>query len=599
MGTTTSVVSSVSRSVFRETVTFTATVATTSQASSTPKGTVTFRSDGTEVGIVDLSSGKAHFETDTLGVGSHTITATYEGSSRFAVSTSSDLTQKVTKGKTATTVAISPDPATPGKKLRLTAKVAAVAPATGTPEGTVTFKNGGKTLGTATLSRGTARFRTAALTTGAHTIKAIYGGTTNWKASRSASTTVDVDPRIGEEFQANTYTPGPQQYPAAAALAGGGFVVIWESAGQDGSGFGLYGQRYSSRAKALRKEFAVNTETERDQSMATVAGLKGGGFVVAWMSEEQDGSGDGIYAQRFSAKGKEFRVNAKTAGDQSTPTATGLANGGFVVAWASEQQDGSGDGIYAQRFNAKGKTKGKAFGVNTETAGDQSMPTVTGLSNGGFVLAWVSDQQDGSDNAIYAQRFTAKGKAEGTAFRVNTKTRNDQSTPAAAGLSNGDFVLTWASDQQDGSGDGILAQIFNAKGETRGEEFRVNAKTGKDQLHPAVTAVADGFAVAWTANGQDGSGQDVYGRIFDGKGHRSDVAFPVNETTRRHQRQPSLVALASGDLIAVWASFKQDGSKDGIFGRRLMITDAAANANQPAEETDAAETTPSRAAGAR
>ena len=49
------------------------------------------------------------------------------------------------------------------------------------------------------------------------------------------------------------------------ALSDGGFVVTWTSDGQDGSGYGVYGQRYSSTGAAVGSEFQVNTATLHDQ----------------------------------------------------------------------------------------------------------------------------------------------------------------------------------------------------------------------------------------------------------------------------------------------------------------------------------------------
>ena len=57
------------------------------------------------------------------------------------------------------------------------------------------------------------------------------------------------------EFQVNTYTDNGQIYPSVAALSGGGFVVIWESDGQDGSGSGIY----AGCLTALEMRLSVNS----------------------------------------------------------------------------------------------------------------------------------------------------------------------------------------------------------------------------------------------------------------------------------------------------------------------------------------------------
>ncbi|MBN8943188.1 MAG: Ig-like domain repeat protein [Rhizobiales bacterium] len=85
-----------------------------------------------------------------------------------------------------TGISSSANPATPGASVTFTATVFGNA---GTPTGTVTFTDGATTLGTGTLSGGTATFSTAALTLGNHSIKASYGGDSNYAASTSGTLT--------------------------------------------------------------------------------------------------------------------------------------------------------------------------------------------------------------------------------------------------------------------------------------------------------------------------------------------------------------------------------------------------------------------------
>jgi len=46
---------------------------------------------------------------------------------------------------------------------------------------------------------------------------------------------------VGAQFQLNTYTPDPQRYPDVAITNDGLFLAAWESEGQDGSGYGIFG----------------------------------------------------------------------------------------------------------------------------------------------------------------------------------------------------------------------------------------------------------------------------------------------------------------------------------------------------------------------
>ncbi len=82
-----------------------------------------------------------------------------------------------------------------GQNLTLSATVSAIAPGGGTPAGTVTFTDGSITLGTATLSGGTASLAIAAgLAAGTHSIGITYGGISDFVSSNSSQTLIVADP---------------------------------------------------------------------------------------------------------------------------------------------------------------------------------------------------------------------------------------------------------------------------------------------------------------------------------------------------------------------------------------------------------------------
>ena len=191
--TKTTVVSSANPSVFGQSVTFTATVAAVAPGSGTPAGTVTFKNGAAILGNGTLSAGKATFSTASLTPGSHSITVTYNGNVDFNTSTSAVLAQTVNKASTKTTVVSSANPSVFGQPVTFTATVAAVAPGSGTPAGTVTFKNGAAILGNGTLSGGKATFSTATLARGAHSITAVYSGSVSALGSVSAVLTQTVN----------------------------------------------------------------------------------------------------------------------------------------------------------------------------------------------------------------------------------------------------------------------------------------------------------------------------------------------------------------------------------------------------------------------
>src|SRR5437773_1937133 len=117
---------------------------------------------------------------------------------------------------------------------------------------------------------------------------------------------------LGPEFRVNTFITGAQGFASAAFDGSGNFVVAWTSL-QDGSSYGVFGQRYLSSGAPSGPEFPVNTFTANHQFIPSVAADAAGNFVVVWQSSAQDGSGYGVFGQRYLASGaplgSEFRVN--------------------------------------------------------------------------------------------------------------------------------------------------------------------------------------------------------------------------------------------------------------------------------------------------
>jgi hypothetical protein len=180
--TSTSLQSSLNPSIVGQSVTFTATI--TWSTSGTPTGTVTFMDSTSSMGTGPLSGSKATFITAALTPGLHSITATYNGDGNFAGSTSGTLSQTVNKVATSTSVASSKNPSVAGQSVTFSATV--TPSGTGTAGGTVTFMDGMAALGTGTLNASSqATLTTSALSSGTHSITAVFAGTSNFAGSTS------------------------------------------------------------------------------------------------------------------------------------------------------------------------------------------------------------------------------------------------------------------------------------------------------------------------------------------------------------------------------------------------------------------------------
>ena len=157
------------------------------------------------------------------------------------------------------------------------------------------------------------------------------------------------------------------------------------------------------------------------------------------------------------------RVNSYTPGDQvffdgedvpRQPIAT-WDNGNYIIVWTSAGKDGSGAGIFAQKYDASGNPLGGEIQINVFTAGEQRTASVATLDDGSFVVTWRSFGQvvpDGYYNAYYSYwdvfaRHLDSSGVGGAEVHVNTfrYTDTSQSGPSITVLSEGDYLIAWHS----------------------------------------------------------------------------------------------------------------------------------------------------------
>jgi hypothetical protein len=207
---------------------------------------------------------------------------------------------------------------------------------------------------------------------------------------------------LGPEQIANEYAGDKQLATHVQALPGGKLVQVWQSYGEDGSEWGIVGQLWAPGCTKSGAPFAANTSKTGEQSQARVAANPDGSFVVAWRSAGQDGSGFGVYAQLFGGNGSklggEFKLNPVTENEQSKPA---LACGGplLLAVWQTISEDEEGMAVKAAFRTDKGQ-QGADFLANLTYAGNQQLPVVASLQNGSFAVAWTSQGQDGDKGGI-------------------------------------------------------------------------------------------------------------------------------------------------------------------------------------------------------
>ena len=170
-----------------------------------------------------------------------------------------------------------------------------------------------------------------------------------------------------------------------------------------------------------------------------------------------DGNGDTTFAVDIGAVevepdtlvhapdlGNPQETSAETRGSDQAVAMD--ANGNYVVVWSSLNQDGSGWGVFGQRFDTSGTAVGGKFQVNDDWTDNEHWATVAMDATGNFVVAWTADNQDGTTQSVYARGFNADATEAFAEFKVNTYDvlgTDAQKNPSVAMTSDGRFVIAW------------------------------------------------------------------------------------------------------------------------------------------------------------
>ncbi|MDP9418634.1 MAG: Ig-like domain-containing protein [Actinomycetota bacterium] len=154
-------------------------------------GTVTLKDGSNALRTVTTTDGGGAFFIDNLSLGTHSITASFapDATDYCTGSTSNAVQQVVDVVPTSTFLASSANRSVFGQSVALTATVRS--PLAACVAGTVTFKDGATTLGSATTNTGVATFATSSLSVGTHSVTASFAPDVRDYCTGSASGPID------------------------------------------------------------------------------------------------------------------------------------------------------------------------------------------------------------------------------------------------------------------------------------------------------------------------------------------------------------------------------------------------------------------------
>lgn len=323
-----------------------------------------------------------------------------------------------------------------------------------------------------------------------------------WLAYPAGAARFPVAEPVGIAIAVDTIHDANAQ-PKVAFDAAGNSVVVWTRWTDAGNQSEVVAQRFGAGGRARGGRFRVNSYLPDFQAWPAVAMNASGQFVVAWVSNGQDGQLSGIYARAFSPRGGavtgELAVNTSRGG-QSIPAVGIDSKGSFVVAWYNER------GTYLRRFSAAAAALGPEVLVSTGTN-----PTLAMAPTGAFILAWRDWDAATASASIRGRRFGKNGAPASEVLAISSRPITNSGTPRLAATADGGFLAAWdRCDYADfAAGCEVRLRRFDARNEpTSSADVTISAPDQRGHEWPAVAAEPGGYtAVSWQDCALDAGGQ--------------------------------------------------------------------------------------------
>ena len=232
----------------------------------------------------------------------------------------------------------------------------------------------------------------------------------------------------------DTVTNRDMQQGFATSLLNGNFLVTWCDSGlADLSGSCIRARIYSADGRPLTDQFTANSTVTNDQSNPAAATLADGRIVLIWQSEDSGFLGSRqircrIFNEDGSPTGDDFLVDSALELQKSNPVVSSRPDGGFSISW---QTNSTSADIATRNFDSDGETMGPVYRVNDATADYQFGVSQAVLQSDIIFYTYYSGAvgPDGSGRLILGRFATAEGIAIGGEFSVASGPARDRDNP--------------------------------------------------------------------------------------------------------------------------------------------------------------------------
>ncbi len=350
--------------------------------------------------------------------------------------------------------------------------------------------------------------------------------------------------------------------PAVAALADGGWVIVWLAAYPEGGTKPIQARFDRDGRAAAAAPLPAGLRGRATHEDTRVAATADGGWVVAWHAGTAGGESLGIECVAFDSEGgcrteHPVRATSTAAGRLSAPVLTATAGGGFVVTWGVESEDGTTLTIMQRAFDSRGLPFDREQAVHAATVGWQFEVDVTPVADGGWIVVWEAFEGDGAHPGIFLQRFGPAGEPVAAAESVvSPGSQAWQFDPFAVALANGGYLVCWEALDPDHVGLSLYQRCYTAQGAVRpGTEPRVNAMPLGWRFKPVVLALPDGgWDTTWISEARSRTTWGVFQRRFDAFGVAQRLNGHLGAAAADIEQPPLCTVLDDGGLVMTWTT---------------------------------------------
>jgi hypothetical protein len=340
----------------------------------------------------------------------------------------------------------------------------------------------------------------------------------------------------------------------------------------DGNAMATWGQYNGSRHDPWINRYSAATRTWGTASLIDMSNthstyssgamFRANGDAMVLLSKH-DGARYSIWSKTFSAAAGTWSapilVDTNNVSDAGGASFAISGNGDALAVWV--QSDGVRDNVWSNRHTATSNTWGAPVLIETDNAGSASGVQIAMNSNGDALAVWY--QSDGTQNNMWANRYTASTRTWGAAALIESNNLGSVSYPQVVINENGDALAVWR--QSDGTRNLVWANRYTSISRTWGTPTTIQAANGGIPGSHGVAIDPSGAGVAvWYQI--DNDNPRIWSNRYIPASGSWGAAVPIDLSTAGSSSGADVEMDANGNALAVW--HRWDGTRYNVWSNR-------------------------------